>query len=39
MKEGLMGNAFAGYGNKDRYKTNAMVNYMKDKTNTLFWEV
>ena len=31
MKEGLFGNAFAGYGSKDRYEANAMVNYMKDK--------
>ena len=31
MKEGLFGNAFAGYGSKDRYEGNLMVNYMKDK--------
>ena len=31
MKEGLFGNAFVGYGSKDRYEGNAMVNYMKDK--------
>ena len=31
MKEGLFGNAFAGYGSQDRYEGNAMVNYMKDK--------
>lgn len=31
MKEGLFGNAFAGYGSKDRYEANGMVNYMKDK--------
>lgn len=31
MKEGLFGNAFAGYGSKERYEANAMVNYMKDK--------
>lgn len=31
MKEGLFGNAFAGYGSKQRYEANAMVNYMKDK--------
>src|SRR5690554_94352 len=30
MKEGLFGNAFAGYGSKERYEGNAMVNYMKD---------
>lgn len=31
MKEGLFGNAFAGYGSKDRYEGNLMVNYMKDR--------
>lgn len=31
MKEGLFGNAFVGYGSKDRYEGNLMVNYMKDK--------
>ncbi len=31
MKEGLFGNAFVGYGSKDRYEGNAMVNYMKDR--------
>src|SRR5690554_235874 len=31
MKEGLFGNAFAGYGSKDRYEGNLMANYMKDK--------
>ncbi|MGI6047264.1 MAG: outer membrane beta-barrel protein [Petrimonas sp.] len=31
MKEGLFGNAFVGYGTKDRYEGNAMFNYMKDK--------
>ncbi|MGI6073811.1 MAG: outer membrane beta-barrel protein [Fermentimonas sp.] len=31
MKEGLFGNAFAGYGSKDRYEANAMANYMRDK--------
>jgi hypothetical protein len=36
MKEGLMGNAFAGYGNKDRYEANAMVNYMKNKNQYTF---
>src|SRR5690554_1548612 len=30
MKEGLFGNAFAGYGSKDRYEGNAMVNYMRN---------
>lgn len=31
MKEGLFGNAFAGYGSQDRYEGNVMMNYMKDK--------
>ncbi|MBF6598589.1 MAG: outer membrane beta-barrel protein [Fermentimonas sp.] len=30
MKEGLFGSAFAGYGSKDRYEANVMVNYMKN---------
>lgn len=30
MKEGWFGNAFAGYGNKDRYEGNAMVNRFKN---------
>ena len=36
MKEGLFGNAFAGYGSKDRYEGNAMVNYMKNKDQFTF---
>ncbi len=36
MKEGLFGNAFAGYGSKDRYEANAMVNYMKDSDQYTF---
>ena len=36
MKEGLFGNAFAGYGNKERYEGNAMVNYMKNKDQYTF---
>ncbi|MGI6573035.1 MAG: outer membrane beta-barrel protein [Fermentimonas sp.] len=36
MKEGLFGNAFAGYGNKKRYETNGMVNYMKDSDQYTF---
>lgn len=28
MKEGVFGNAFAGYGSQDRYEANAVVNYM-----------
>ncbi|MDD4730294.1 MAG: carboxypeptidase-like regulatory domain-containing protein, partial [Dysgonamonadaceae bacterium] len=30
MKEGVFGNAFAGYGSQDRYEANAMVNYMRE---------
>lgn len=30
MKEGAFGNAYAGYGSKDRYETNAMLSYMRD---------
>lgn len=36
MKEGLFGNSFAGYGSKERYEANAMVNYMKDKNQYSF---
>ncbi|MDD3967786.1 MAG: TonB-dependent receptor [Proteiniphilum sp.] len=36
MKEGLFGNAFAGYGSQDRYEGNAMVNYMKEKDQYTF---
>lgn len=36
MKEGLFGNAFAGYGSKERYEANGMVNYMKDKNQFTF---
>lgn len=36
MKEGLFGNAFAGYGSKQRYEANAMLNYMKDKDQYTF---
>lgn len=32
MKEGLFGNAFAGYGSQDRYEGNVMLNYMKNKS-------
>lgn len=30
MKQGVFGNAFAGYGSQDRYEANAMVNYMRE---------
>lgn len=36
MKEGLFGNAFAGYGSQDRYEANGMANYMKDKDQYTF---
>ena len=36
MKEGLIGNAFAGYGSKDRYEGNAMVNYMRNQNQFTF---
>ena len=36
MKEGVFGNAFAGYGSQDRYEANAMVNYMRDKDQLTF---
>ena len=36
MKEGVFGNAYAGYGNKDRYEANAMVNYMRNNNQLTF---
>lgn len=36
MKQGLLGNAFAGYGSKNRYEANAMVNSMKNKDQYTF---
>ena len=36
MKEGIFGNAFAGYGSQDRYEGNAMVNYMRDSDQLTF---
>src|SRR5690554_1121737 len=36
MKEGFFGNAFAGYGSKDRYEGNAMLYYMRDKDQYTF---
>lgn len=36
MKEGLFGNAFAGYGSKDRYEGNAMINYMRNQDQYTF---
>lgn len=30
MKEGAFGNAYAGYGSKDRYEANAMLSYLRD---------
>lgn len=32
MKEGLFGNAFAGYGSKERYEAGGMINYMRNET-------
>lgn len=32
MKQGIFGNAYAGYGSKERYETNGMVNYMRNNT-------
>ena len=36
MKEGVFGNAFAGYGSQDRYEGNVMVNYMRDNDQLTF---
>lgn len=36
MKKGLFGNAFAGYGSKERYEANAMVNSMHDNDQMTF---
>ena len=36
MKEGVFGNAFAGYGSQDRYEANAMVNYMRNSDQLTF---
>lgn len=36
MREGAFGNAFVGYGNKERYEANAMVNYMKNRDQMTF---
>ncbi|NDW08495.1 outer membrane beta-barrel protein [Dysgonomonas sp. 520] len=32
MKQGVFGNALAGYGSDDRYEANAMVNYIRDNS-------
>lgn len=32
MKEGMYGNAFGGAGNKERYETQGMLNYMRNTT-------
>ena len=39
MKEGLFGNAFAGYGSKDRYEGSAMVNYMRNQDQYIYWGI
>jgi hypothetical protein len=36
MKQGLFGNASAGYGEKDRYEANLMVNYAKNDNQYTF---
>lgn len=36
MKQGVFGNAFAGYGSKNRYEANAMVNYMRENDQLTF---
>ena len=36
MKQGWFGNAFAGYGSKDRYEANAMVNRFVDNDQVTF---
>ncbi|MDH6355182.1 hypothetical protein M2132_001519 [Dysgonomonas sp. PH5-45] len=36
MKEGVFGNAYAGYGSHDRYEANAMVNYMRNNNQFSF---
>lgn len=36
MKEGVFGNAFAGYGSQDRYEANAMLNYMRNNDQLTF---
>lgn len=36
IKGGAFGNVAAGYGNKERYETNAMVNYMRNQDRMTF---
>lgn len=36
MKQGAFGNAFVGYGSKQRYEANAMVNYMRNRDQLTF---
>lgn len=36
MRQGIFGNAFAGYGNKERYEANAMVNFMRGSDQMTF---
>lgn len=36
MKQGVFGNAYAGYGSDDRYEANAMVNYMQNNNQFSF---
>lgn len=36
MKQGSFGNAFAGYGSKERYEANALVNHMRNSDQMTF---
>ena len=36
MKQGTFGNAFAGYGSKERYEANVMVNHMRNSDQMTF---
>lgn len=36
MKQGVFGNAYAGYGTDDRFEANAMVNYMQNNSQFSF---
>jgi hypothetical protein len=37
MKQGWFGNAFAGYGSKERYEANAMVNRFINMISLPLW--
>lgn len=36
MKQGVFGNAFVGYGSKDRYEANTVLNYMRENDQLTF---